>query len=323
MKKQILDLINTGQPVTVHILQEKLGVSRQMIHRYLKTFLEEKKIIKRGAPPKVYYLKNEEENTIDIKLKKEIYSLIEKEWLTILASGKKEEGVQGFFKWCQHRNKNPQESAEKFYEIYNRYHNLKIKGVYLDATSKYQASFDKQYLKKMFYKDFYSIEIFGKTKLGQLVLHAKLTQNRGLILEVAELTKHYIERLIKDFKIDSLSYIPHSLPREYPLIPLLRKKWNFLLPIIPLIKITDTIPIAQKTLSKLEERITNAKSTIFIDPYFSSDTFKNTLIIDDAIGSGATIHESAQKIKAAKISKNIYGCGLVGSLKGFDVIREV
>lgn len=47
------------------------------------------------------------------------------------------------------------------------------------------------------------------------------------------------------------------------------------------------------------------------------------LLIDDAVGSGATLNETAKKLKQMGIAKRVYGFAVVGSLKGFEVIREV
>lgn len=72
----------------------------------------------------------------------------------------------------------------------------------------------------------------------------------------------------------------------------------------------------------LEGRIDNATKTIAINP--SQEINGNVLIIDDATGSGATLNETARKIK--NISKNdikVIGYSVVGSYKGFDVISEV
>ena len=49
--------------------------------------------------------------------------------------------------------------------------------------------------------------------------------------------------------------------------------------------------VPQKTLSKIEDRIENAKQTIIVSDVRS---YNNVLIIDDAIGSGATINETAK-----------------------------
>jgi len=50
---------------------------------------------------------------------------------------------------------------------------------------------------------------------------------------------------------------------------------------------------------------------------------RKILLIDDAIGSGSTMHETAAKLKQLRPDAEIIGLALVGSFKGFDVIREV
>ena len=52
--------------------------------------------------------------------------------------------------------------------------------------------------------------------------------------------------------------------------------------------------------------------------------FDNILLIDDAVGSGATLNETAAQIKRKKLCHGkIIGLAVVGSFKGFDVISEV
>jgi len=79
--------------------------------------------------------------------------------------------------------------------------------------------------------------------------------------------------------------------------------------------------VAQKTLSKLEDRVQNAQKTIIVE---DSRIFNNILIMDDAIGSGATINETAKQIRHKKLcNKKLFGLCITGSFKGFDVISEV
>ena len=95
------------------------------------------------------------------------------------------------------------------------------------------------------------------------------------------------------------------------------------LPIRKLIvsKIKTEIIIPQKTLSKLNDRIENARRTIIVG---ESLHYNNILIIDDAVGSGATLNETAKQIKNKNmVSDMIIGLAITGSYKGFDVISEV
>ena len=64
----------------------------------------------------------------------------------------------------------------------------------------------------------------------------------------------------------------------------------------------------------------NARNT-FIVP--EQKKYNKILILDDAIGSGATINEIALKIKTQKLAKVIIGVSITGSYKGFEVISEL
>ncbi len=85
-------------------------------------------------------------------------------------------------------------------------------------------------------------------------------------------------------------------------------------------KIKTEIIVPQKTLSKINDRIENAEKTIILT---ENRKYKNILLIDDAVGSGATLNETAKQIKEKKIAKKVIGIAITGSFKGFDVISEV
>ena len=86
-------------------------------------------------------------------------------------------------------------------------------------------------------------------------------------------------------------------------------------------KIKTEIIVSQKTLSKLEDRIENARKTIIVNEH---NKYKNVLLIDDAVGSGATMNETAKQIKnKGLVSGQILGLAVTGSFKGFDIISEV
>lgn len=95
------------------------------------------------------------------------------------------------------------------------------------------------------------------------------------------------------------------------------------MPSFELVKVSSgDIIVAQKTLARLEDRIVNARESIYLLP--SELPWKHILLIDDAAGSGATFNETAKKLKQKQSRiQTITAFALVGSYKGFDVIREV
>jgi phosphoribosylpyrophosphate synthetase len=182
-------------------------------------------------------------------------------------------------------------------------------------------TFPNVYLDEIFYLDFYSIERFGKTKLGQLLLYAKQSQNISLMKEIIMLVKPKVDEVIKKYHIDGIGFIPPTVKRERQLMKVLEGGLNEKLRVISIEKAKMFVAVPQKTLNKLEDRIENASKTIVVT---ENATFKNILLVDDAVGSGATLNETAKKIKEKGICKGkVIGLALTGSFKGFDVISEV
>ena len=101
----------------------------------------------------------------------------------------------------------------------------------------------------------------------------------------------------------------------------LQKKLHLGLREVKISKIKTSVIVPQKTLAKLGDRIENAKQTIIVE---EKGKFDNILLIDDAVGSGSTLNETAGQIRAKKLVKGkIVGLAITGSFKGFDIISEV
>jgi predicted amidophosphoribosyltransferase len=138
--------------------------------------------------------------------------------------------------------------------------------------------------------------------------------------KIVEEIKPKIISLIQKEKIDSVIFVPPTIKREVQFMKVLEKKLNLELPVLKVEKIKTTIIVPQKTLKKIKDREENARATFEV---LERTKYKKTLIIDDAVGSGATINEIACKILDKKITKNIIGLSIVGSLNGFEVINEI
>ncbi|SMN13277.1 hypothetical protein BHECKSOX2_266 [Bathymodiolus heckerae thiotrophic gill symbiont] len=89
---------------------------------------------------------------------------------------------------------------------------------------------------------------------------------------------------------------------------------------IKVLKIIGDMRVPQKTLKKLADRIENAQHTFVVN---NTAKFKTTLIIDDAVGSGASINQIACKLKHARHTDKVIGFAITGSLNDFEVISEV
>lgn len=317
---QILKAVETYGPVRSSELVKKLGVSAKTVHKHLALLLDEQLIKKMGTTPKVFYAINLEQEDVNVVVNQDDY-LLEQNYIYVSPSGEVSRGINGFKIWCQ-KNKFDFEKEKKIFTRKIRsIEHLKKNGL-ISAKKTILSGKKELYLDDIFFSDFYNLNHFGKTKLGQLVYLGKSAQNKALIREVSLLIKPAITKIIEKYNIKLICYIPPTIDRKIQFLEVLKKGLRLDLPEIKATKISSTTKIPQKTLRKLEDRILNAQTTIAINP--NQLINGNILIIDDATGSGATLNETAKKIRKIS-SKNIkiIGYSVVGSFKGFDVISEV
>ncbi|NCS98812.1 winged helix-turn-helix transcriptional regulator [Candidatus Parcubacteria bacterium] len=319
-RDKIIEYLKNNKQATPGDISRYLKINRSATHRQIKRLLEDGVLDKIGKSPKVFYmLKNESEvlakSNIDGKLKE----TIDENFMIITADGNRKEGVEAFVDWCKDRNENVEKSAIEYVKTFDKYSAYKKDGI-INGNYKIKKAFESVYLDDVFYLDFYAIERFGKTKLGQLLLYAKQSQDLQMIEELNQKIKPEIVSLIKKQSVDAVGFIPPTVKRETQLMREIKKGLNLSLPELNLVKVKTNVTVPQKTLNKLSHRIKNAEKTIFVD---DNRKFNKVLLIDDAVGSGSTLNETAKKIKEQGISDNVIGLAVVGSFSGFEVISEV
>ncbi len=307
---------------TVNELTEYLGISRQATHKILRKLLENGQITKSGKPPKVFYsISQKAEFTADgIAIDEAAKKIIDRNFLYITPLGAMMSGWEGFAYWCQERGLDTVKMAQTYISKLKYYEKYRKNGL-IDGMYKMKSTFRDVALDRVFYLDFYSLEIFGKTKLGQLLLFAKQSQDRQMINEIADMVKPAILKLIKDYKIDGVGFIPPTVKRELQLMKQLEKHLSLDMRRLSITKVKTPIIVPQKTLNKIEDRVANARETIVVE---DSGVYENVLLIDDAVGSGATLNETAKKIRQKGLVKGkIIGLAITGSFKGFEIISEI
>jgi len=325
-KKQILELASSG--IRPHDIVAALKISHVAVHKHLKQLIQRGLLEKRGRPPSVIYIASPATLSLSTtQLPPEYAQIIEKHFCYFTPTGTQLLGITGFLTFLERTEQaqEPLARAKEYIEILHKAEQFRDSNGLIDGTQKIVNTFEHCFLSRLYYSDFYSLPKYGKTKLGQYLLHGKSGQNINLIEAIAAETRDQVCKLISMNSIEAVAYAPHSIPRKIPFLKEYRRLLSLPLPEITLSKaFAGDIPIAQKSLSKLSERIENARQTIFV----KDQNFKHSriLIIDDALGSGATINEIASKLKTAhKGSKDckIFGYAVVGSYKGFEVIKEV
>ena len=324
-KIRIIGYVRTNGQARVKDLVEHLRIGNVAVHRHLKSLVESGKLIKAGVVPKIFYRLATDSLTEKKAMTGQVNALLDTYYAYVDPAGRFVAGMAGFETWAQNVGKSNQveslliryakdrEDIGRFFTPFG----------WIDATRNVSQTFGiDMNVDGVFYLDFYSLPTFGKTRLGSLMLYAKQSENKELIWQTADESPENIHKLIKHLAIDAIGYLPHSILRKTQFLKEFAKRLNLRLPKIDLVKAyPGKIRVAQKTLGKLEERIKNARETIFVDD--SAARYGRVLLIDDAVGSGATLNETARKLKQMGLAKEVFGFAVVGSLKGFEVIREV
>ncbi len=298
------------------------GSSRQMVHRAIKDLLEKKRIEKIGSAPKTFYRLRPSSSTQAHQLVEADQRFLEEHFLLVTERGLRLIGVDALIHWCSRQKLPIEKTASEFIATRKKYLSYFQPNGLIDGHDKIHSTkgLERIGLDAIYYLDFYAIERFGKTRLGILLHLAKQGQNRKLMDEIIELSHERINRLILEQRVDAVGYIPPTIKREVQFMKVLERKLNLPLPHIGLVKVRGEIAIPQKALPKIEDRVSNARFSIMVT---EKRKFNKILLIDDAVGSGATMNETALKLKDNNLVKTVIGLAITGSFKGFDVIQEV
>lgn len=319
-RDRIVLYLKQHRETTAHELRNFLGIGGPALFRQLKKLQNEGVITKIGKPPKVFYfLKQAVPSESTTVLKPIVRRILNENFFFITPLGEMKEGVDGFIYWCTKHTLPVAKTAEEYQRTLTKYDAHKKDGL-INGLPKLKKTFPEVYLDELYYLDFYSIERFGKTKLGSLLLYAKQSQSTVLMQQLFALTIPKIQYLIEREDIEAVGFVPPTVQRTVQFQKELEKNLNLNVPRLTITKATGMIPVPQKTLNKLPDRVENAGSTIFIE--YVPDV-KRILLIDDAVGSGASLNETARKIKEKFPKVQVVGVAVTGSFKGFDVLNEV
>jgi hypothetical protein len=326
VKQKIKKLLEEFNELSVNEIVNKRSVSNQMVHLALKQLLDSNEIVKLGASPKTIYRKIDAIQTVtkvdNKNISEEELTFLQENFLLVTDIGNLVEGIEAFTYWCKQRNLPLEKTIKEFILTKNKYETYYNKARIIDGTEKLKNT--KEYktiwLNKLYYLDFYAIERFGKTRLGTLLHYAKQGQNKFLMNIMMQEIDVKLKSFIEENNIDAVAFVPPTIRREVQIMKFMQQKLNLNLPHIDIQKISGIIPIPQKSLSKMNERIRNAENTFAV---VDNRQFKHVLLIDDAVGSGSTLNQIAEKIKNKNVSKKVTGIAVVGSFKGFDVITDV
>lgn len=322
MEQKILKLLEVRGEATPGEIADSLGISRQYAHRKLQELLESKKIIKIGRAPLVYYqILNESRSPERDSVSDGDRLFLQDHFIEITEDGRLLAGYDAFSYWCQKRNLPVTKTISEYKKTLEKYNQFVDAFGFVNGTEKIRTTkgMENLHLDSLYYLDFYAIERFGKTLMGQLLHFAKQGQNKKLSLRLIQLATPKIFFLIEQLGVNAVGFIPPTIKREVQFMSLLEKNLNLSVPKLKLVKVKGDIIVPQKALSKIEDRILNARRSIVTT---GTNVYDRVLLIDDAVGSGATLNETAGKLKQRGMAKTVFCLAITGSFKGFEVITE-
>lgn len=322
--KAITFLFEYIEQMSIDDFARAWGVNVSSAKKYIKKFVDDDIITKFGTPPQkiIYTCISQKDENLFLSEQKEV---IEKYYVHTTPEGRLLKGVKGFIYWAEYRSgrKDIGNLAQEYLDIRKKYYNNQSGVLMIDATEKLQHIFGNEiFIEKLFHRDFDALPIFGKTALSQMVRTAKSGRtNKALMMKIVKKMQESVDLIIPQYKIDCVAYIPPTVARKTQLMTFIVKRLNVPCKKIYFSKVKNLIPVQQKSLKKVEDRILNAQKTIIVD---SAQKYNNILLIDDVTGSGATLNETAKKIVAQGIARKVYAFTITGSAKAgvFDVISE-
>ena len=329
--KSIRSLLQDWEKRKLSQIAEALSISRPTANKYLKELLQNWEISKIWSGAHSTYLipqvDKEGGKTDFLSIHKNPFpyeeaKLLDEKFFKYDSDGRILKWVEGFLLRCKKRDLNPKDKISAFDAINQQINHYRTQCGLLNVTNQFKIKHQYSALDELFYADAYTRAEFGRGALSEQMFVAKQHQDKQQLKNLISLFYRNLECLLTTFDIDAIALTPPSISRKVQILDLVDQLLDPSIPRIPLIKYSPSkILIPQKSLKRPEDRIQNAKNTIFIR---EEDIHYNTvLLIDDFVGSGATLNETAIKLKTAWVKK-IIGFAFFGNLDlKYEVINEM
>jgi len=324
-KQDILQYIKLHDAITVKELLLKFPINATMMHRHLNDLIEIWSVYKIGTTPKVFYIaeKKSSLSSFDDKLDYQQIEFLDNNYYNYDSDGNLLSWYQWFVSWCADRWLDIEKQYTLYKSIIQHIQWLKDKNGIIDGKKSLSDKLWNIYIDELGYIDAYQIGHFGRSKLWSITFYAKQSQNQDLINQVVDIIKIPIQKYIKQNHIDAVCFVPPSIYRQKQLMTEIKRWLSIQLPEIKFQKLfPNNVIIPQKSLKSMDQRIKNATNTLFI--LNNQSSYKNILIIDDFMGSWATINITAMKIKQYNIAKKTFAISLLGNIDTkYEVINEI
>jgi len=333
--KKILDIFAWNKELWATEISQISWKSRVLVHKYLKELISQWKLKKVWKWPKVKYVLTEKnfEDSIWKSCKLEVFEpdykvtkILDNSFYKFSADWRIFKWFAWLKEWCNLRDLDIEEKTTNYIKVHKYIESIQNECWLLDATNIFWNHFKEVHLNNVFYADQYKWMEFWRWKLAEMTFYAKQSQNKKLIWESIWEIILKLKCIIKKNNYDAIAITPWSIDRKNQLLGILQDELKqFNLPFVNIIKYyPNNIPIPQKSLKSREQRIMNARNTIFIDDANAYTwKYKKVFLIDDFVWSGSTLNETASKLKADWIKQVDWFAFVWNMNLEYEVINEV
>ena len=350
--KKVLDSFFWEEIIWVTEMSFRTGMSKVVLHKYVKELVKQKKLKKIWKPPHTKYKKSDlfveefsnnnffsdnpsswflvkdsfwkklQKNDFipdfdSIKIMNEIFYKFSSNWELLIS-------YEWFKKWCNLRKLNIKDKLNSYIKINSYIKTLQNSCWLINSRSSFEKCFKEIFLDELYYSCQYKWMEFWRWKLAEMTFYAKQSQDKKLIKMAISQIIEKLECIIRKEKFDAIAIVPWSIKRQNQLLELLKSELKFLnLPFVNIIKYyPNNIPIPQKSLKSREQRIINARNTIVVYDKNVS-TYSNVFLIDDFVWSGSTLNETAFKLKQSWVKKVTWFAFVWNLDLNYEIINEI
>ena len=311
-------------------LRDRFGITRVAVHKHLKKLLADGNIRKIGSRPDVHY-----QFVRDLPVRDPVITsaIVKDLFMYITPVGEVLTGAEAFTEWSRYNLKKlPLEEKVRNYErCIREIQSLKDNGVY--TLKKKLETFRDESGENIYLRDVvsaapYALPDFGKTREAVLLEIAK-GENVNSDIFAHQLVEVFFPPLLtylRHCEPHAVAFVPPTARRKVQIMDILKNRFGDIspLPVVTVKKKKTSVIRQQKYLRTADERVRNARDTFVLDiPERPAEPYGRLLLIDDMVGSGATLNQIARKCIDAKFAETVYGIGIVGDRKGFKAERIV
>ena len=323
--QKILKTVKAHTVITPADIVTLTGISRATVQKYLKELTDAGYLRKNGQPPRVHYTATGISETVQ-------ETFVYKE-----GDGSLLFGTDGFDRWAAHRlpGKTHAEKINTYEKSFAAHERAKVDGLYFTMDMGLKMAEEDIVLDTLLCLDLYNMSVAEEMKRTSAAVLLEVVKGSGNRKKMKTLIMKYIERAVADIhtviereRVDAVAFIPPTAVRPVQVMKLLQKEFESRnARAIPVLPITRNFPDVhgsrqeQKHIRSVRHRIQNARATYLVR--HTREQYDTVLLIDDLVGSGATMNEVARQCKEKNIASRVHGLCLVGiNTKKLLVVRK-